>query len=650
MQGRTIEKSKKVENQEKNENSQTLVTNSTTTTFCIDNLILSKTVQGNFETQTYDNRGRITTNKTGTYNYLDTDKPYQQTSVTPVNANESAFYGSRGNLSITYNAFKAPVQIEEIGKDKLSFAYNGMLERSAMYFGSIADDKLDRPNRRYYSADGSMEVNYNKTSGAVEFLTFIGGDAYNSPIVLKSDGTTPNYFYLHRDYQGTIVAVTNATGGIVEKRHFDAWGAITKVQDGAGNNLGKLTFFERGYTGHEHLQSVGLIHMNGRLYDPKLHRFLQPDNFVQDPYNTQNYNRYGYVTNNPLKYTDPSGEFAFIVAVAIGAAVALTSNLVTAWINHTPLTFVGLYTSTLAGGLSAAVTFGIGQATEGIKCFVTRAAVQAAAHGMFQGGMSAWQGGSFWSGFATGAISSIAASAWTGGSTIVENGNVTEEFVHEGLGSTLGLQNGVGTVLFGSLAGGVGATLTGGNFWRGAITGAIVSGLNHTLHGGKKISKSNYTYRKIDKSINSEKLVYFQKGKYRDAFGKLKSDKPLYDLAVSEVLKPNTISIYGHGYYHSLFGTSSYEQIVGNISNDSLLYNTMSKSGGTLEFHSCYSGRFGEGQPTIAEAVSSNTNLAVWGAADYWSADPQWSSTRTLNNGGWNLFIGGENVGHSNYR
>ena len=50
--------------------------------------------------------------------------------------------------------------------------------------------------------------------------------------------------------------------------------------------------------------------MNGRLYDPVLHRFLQPDNYVQDPFNTQNFNRYGYVLNNPLKYTDPSGERA----------------------------------------------------------------------------------------------------------------------------------------------------------------------------------------------------------------------------------------------------------------------------------------------------------------------------------------------------
>jgi RHS repeat-associated protein len=52
----------------------------------------------------------------------------------------------------------------------------------------------------------------------------------------------------------------------------------------------------------------GLINMNGRLYDPKVHRFLMPDRDIQDPYNTKSYNRYGYVLNNPLKYIDPTGE------------------------------------------------------------------------------------------------------------------------------------------------------------------------------------------------------------------------------------------------------------------------------------------------------------------------------------------------------
>lgn len=67
--------------------------------------------------------------------------------------------------------------------------------------------------------------------------------------------------------------------------------------------------------------------MNGRLYDPKLHRFLQPDNFVQQPENSQNYNRYAYCVNNPLKYTDPSGEFIFTALAAIFCPVLLPAAI-----------------------------------------------------------------------------------------------------------------------------------------------------------------------------------------------------------------------------------------------------------------------------------------------------------------------------------
>ena len=80
-----------------------------------------------------------------------------------------------------------------------------------------------------------------------------------------------------------------------------------KIQGKLGNTLAGLTVLDRGYTGHEHLQSVALINMNARLYDPMLHRFLGIDNYIQDPTNTQNFNNYGYVLNNPLLYTDPSG-------------------------------------------------------------------------------------------------------------------------------------------------------------------------------------------------------------------------------------------------------------------------------------------------------------------------------------------------------
>jgi len=59
--------------------------------------------------------------------------------------------------------------------------------------------------------------------------------------------------------------------------------------------------------------------MNGRLYNPLLRRFLNADENIQDPTNTQNYNKYGYVMNNPLMYNDPSGEFIFtLLAVVTG--------------------------------------------------------------------------------------------------------------------------------------------------------------------------------------------------------------------------------------------------------------------------------------------------------------------------------------------
>ncbi len=225
-------------------------------------------------------------------------------------------------LVIDYNTFKSPVNITEAGVDKLSFTYNENNDRSMMFYGSLDANKALRPLRKYYSADGSMEIKATFAPGntttptSVEFVTYIGGDGYSAPVVVKSDGITQSYLYLHRDYQGSILAITNNDGVVLEKRKFDAWGSLIQLEQngvltplpsgGAGGGL--VLLLDRGYTGHEHLQSVGLINMNGRLYDPKLHRFLQPDNFVQDPSNTQNYNRYGYCWNNPLKYTDPSGE------------------------------------------------------------------------------------------------------------------------------------------------------------------------------------------------------------------------------------------------------------------------------------------------------------------------------------------------------
>lgn len=71
-----------------------------------------------------------------------------------------------------------------------------------------------------------------------------------------------------------------------------------------------------GYTGHEHIVGCGLINANARIYDPFLGRFLSPDPLIQDPASTQNFNRYAYCFNNPLKYTDEDGEFIGTIRTA----------------------------------------------------------------------------------------------------------------------------------------------------------------------------------------------------------------------------------------------------------------------------------------------------------------------------------------------
>ena len=108
----------------------------------------------------------------------------------------------------------------------------------------------------------------------------------------------------------SILAITDAAGSLVEQRQFGAWGTADYFSKGlqasAFNHENSL--LSRGYTGHEHFFGVSLIHMNGRMYDQNVGRFLSPDNNIQEPFNTQSFNRYSYTVNNPLKYIDPSGE------------------------------------------------------------------------------------------------------------------------------------------------------------------------------------------------------------------------------------------------------------------------------------------------------------------------------------------------------
>ncbi|MGB9428686.1 MAG: RHS repeat-associated core domain-containing protein [Gammaproteobacteria bacterium] len=118
--------------------------------------------------------------------------------------------------------------------------------------------------------------------------------------------------YLHSDHLGSVDTLTNDQGTVAQSMSFDAFG----LRRDAGNWTYDLTpaqiatlknDTDRGYTYQEQLDNVGLIHMNGRVYDPMVGRFISADPTVPNPQYSQSFNRYSYVNNSPLESTDPSG-------------------------------------------------------------------------------------------------------------------------------------------------------------------------------------------------------------------------------------------------------------------------------------------------------------------------------------------------------
>ena len=140
--------------------------------------------------------------------------------------------------------------------------------------------------------------------------------------------------YLHRDHLGSVEAVTDAVGDSLLVQAYDPFGERRK-----SDWMGMLSASERqtladnqplqtnrGYTGHEHLDRTGFIHMNGRLYDPQLGRFLSPDPIVAAPGSRQSWNSYSYVSNSPLSFVDPGGQFQAGIGCNVGYVMCMNGG------------------------------------------------------------------------------------------------------------------------------------------------------------------------------------------------------------------------------------------------------------------------------------------------------------------------------------
>jgi len=325
---------------------------------------------GELHHNVYDKQGRIIENdQLGKIKFENKNKVYQPTGMS---LNEKGAELLKNNLiqKIEYNENNDPVFIDGV-KGDVRFEYGLTAMRQMMTFGGEFLSENASQNEtshgkftRFYSEDGSFEVTLDHQSGKEKHILYIGGNPYESEIIFVKDFKEEkgSYKFLHKDYLGSILAISDEEGNKLEQRHYDAWGNLTHLQIGNGEvitdpeQIAKAQLLlDRGYTSHEHLWEVGIIHMNGRLYDPLLRRFLNADENIQDPHNTQNYNKYGYVFNNPLMYNDPSGEFAWMPLI-----MGIVSYAAQSYYFNTPITFEGLVKSIAISYIGAGISNGIG--------------------------------------------------------------------------------------------------------------------------------------------------------------------------------------------------------------------------------------------------------------------------------------------------
>jgi len=112
--------------------------------------------------------------------------------------------------------------------------------------------------------------------------------------------------YIHTDGLGSVVAVTDGSRNVIERREYEPFGAqlTPAVQDGPG------------YTGHVQDAATGLTYMQQRYYDPRIGRFVTVDPVSARP-EGDNFNRYNYAFNNPYRFTDPDGREGAAVTAKI---------------------------------------------------------------------------------------------------------------------------------------------------------------------------------------------------------------------------------------------------------------------------------------------------------------------------------------------
>lgn len=248
-----------------------------------------------------------------TYGTADSVNKYPAVGGTSYTYNANKNLTGDGVWAYGYNTENQLVTASKSGTSA-SFVYDPMQRQSQKTVGAV--------KTRYIYSEWQRIADYNGVTGTLQ-NRYVYGTEMDEPLIqVTSAGVLT---FLHADKMGTVIAVSNAAGAVVNKNPYGQFGESTTI--------GGTTF---GYTGQRRDAELdGLHYYKMRVYSPKIGRFLQPDPVGYA--GASDFNLYSYVGNRSLKFTDPMGQAAvsfwfliflyiawFLVFVALGTQALAT--------------------------------------------------------------------------------------------------------------------------------------------------------------------------------------------------------------------------------------------------------------------------------------------------------------------------------------
>lgn len=419
--------------------------------------------------------------------------------------------------------------------------------------------------------------------GDTAFIHYINTPGGNIATYVTHSETSiaPAIQYNHRDHLGSVVMITDGAGQVTGRYSFDAWGKRRNSDWSTTLTDTVALSFDRGFTGHELYSMFDIIDCNGRIYDCESGRFLSADPYIQgSDYDIQSFNRYSYVNNNPVSYTDPSGYFKFkklfksvvnvITSIFGGGGSGSIINIVNAAIH---LDFKTLAVAAVSIGVNYLVPGGGGIVSTLISNAVGGFATSATSSLLNGGGLgSALQSG------LRGAVASAASTAINAANAQLTSavgdvfdhptslGNFTQKSIAHGivqgvataaeggkfingfsagaattvaeLGSnSLGITNSNARMAIAMTAGGTASELSGGSFVNGSRSGAFIHMYNEDDKKGIVTGPTDYERNMQNYETVTEIADKAWSGGWA-AIGSLKDVKSIPD--IDKVLKINS--------------------------------------------------------------------------------------------------------------